>query len=867
MVAHYVRALSPVPIPPARPLIFPRLLPLILAGVSLACPGRIASATELPADVYPGLRGADGKLLPAVAGYLGRDLRVVEVPLDAAMVARRGGFGYSDAEIERWFSAPRRMVLDDTGLDARLLKPPPAPDVHPRVLFNPEDLPDIRRRLAETESGRRIMRAIRDHLDRTLTGPAAKFRADYEALVAGTPPAKLENTVAYSLMYEAFRCLVDADEAGGARVAAAITTFAGLVDRDLAAARARARPGPLDLSDPGAEPPLFDARVVAGEATREYTLGLDYDFAHGFMTPAQRDAVRGVLARATAGMTTLGAEALPALHPGASYWIPWTCRLLFAVTAIEGEPGYDPATYARFADAQIAFLNTLNPTGESFEGWGKNFLSLEHFVILAKRGRNVVGHTRLRAVFNDYFVAAATPWGRGFTFYDSLAKSGGALSRPADLVIYQALFPKDAAGGFALRNQVSGDPENLGSRLVNTRHFLSVYDALSAAIFARDPALTAPEEFAAVTSGRPLTYFGPDSGNLITRSAWDPGALYFGYQNRSVPGSHPLCDRSHFNLYSHGRFWGIYQYARDIKEQSGPIMRSVVMTGDLGPSTAEARSVAFADTPLATFTASDLANPWNFQTASFAPAPAGAELGAKTRSYNHFRLTPSPLPWMDLPIGGLPDWYTSQKPGSPSAGAGATGRRDWYRRFDAKHAFRTAGLVRGPHPYALILDDLQLDATARPYVWGMTLPPDVRLVSARRLGDNAAEILLEETATPAPPALLSAKPRRLLVRVLSAAGLADPPAELAVVKVKNTGQPDLALNRLQIRATAVDPAFRVLLFPHETGDPLPEVAGPDEAGSVTIRWPDQSDALRFPKTPDGRSRVVLKRGDAFFEIP
>jgi hypothetical protein len=189
-------------------------------------------------------------------------------------------------------------------------------------------------------------------------------------------------------------------------------------------------------------------------------------------------------------MTGIGCETLGTLHTGTSNWISWGARALFAICAIEGEPGYDPATFRRFADAQINFINALHSTGEAFEGWGKNFMFLEHLVILAKRGEhlNILGHTGIRAAYNDYFVASMTPWGDSFTFCDSMARSGGKIARNADVLMYRSLFPQDPAGNLVYRNQIAGDYGNVGARTINTRHPFSTLDALCCAIFANDVA-------------------------------------------------------------------------------------------------------------------------------------------------------------------------------------------------------------------------------------------------------------------------------------------------------------------------------------------------------------------------------------------
>jgi hypothetical protein len=89
--------------------------PTRLAAILLSLWCLPLPAADLPADVYPGLRGPDGRLLPGVAGHLGREVRIVERRLDPEMLRRRSNFGYSEEEIRGFFSTPVRMVLDEDG--------------------------------------------------------------------------------------------------------------------------------------------------------------------------------------------------------------------------------------------------------------------------------------------------------------------------------------------------------------------------------------------------------------------------------------------------------------------------------------------------------------------------------------------------------------------------------------------------------------------------------------------------------------------------------------------------------------------------------------------------------------------------------
>ncbi len=870
------------------------IIPRLLAAALIA--SVICSAGALSDDLYPGLV-RNGQVIPGAKDSIGQDLKTWDLPVDVELIKKRNNFGYTDDEIKKYFSASIQITLDETGLDRRLIKPAPPTGVHPRVFFNPEDLPAIRERL-KTASGKAVMDGIRNHIQDMLTGPSAKYAADYDKLAKGDPSVDIYKNVdlPYTLMYEAFRCLVDDDKVGGAKVAAALAAMAPVISKNIDDEIAKAKdkyakdmekynqthtgPAPIDLSN--------DFNAVAITATFQGTFGLDYDFAYNWMTDDQRNLIRSTLSKATTGMTNIGCETLRAFNACVSNHIPWENRLIYDCAAIEGEPGYDAGAYKRCEDAQTDYINAIFPTGEAFEGWGKNFLCMEHMIIMAKRGKNLLACTKIRANFNNYYVASLNPWGNAFTFCDSLGGTGIKIARNADVVMYHALFPQDLAGDFIYRSQIDGDYSKILGGPVNTHHYFAVMDALCCALYATDlmPAMLDArmvgqkrvldaanmmptdfdKELAQISEGRPLTYFSEDTCNMITRSAWSRDALYLNYLTRAVPGGHVYCDRSHFSLYGLGRYWGIYHFGRQIHEQYGPAMRSVLMVDDEGPSIMEGKCVNFTDQPLASFTATDISAAWNYNNGYLIRAPAGVPSMQNPYSYNDFRLHPSSIPWMSMPIGILPEWETSVKPDP-------TFKADWWKRpVQVVKAFRTAGLIRGPHPYCLIVDDLQKDNQPHLYDWGMVLNDDLTLGSAKLTGNAAspqADIILDENPNaPGKQGGDGKKDRHLLVRVLSAAALnAAKVACVDVMQMPNPPQKNMQINKLHITSQTVSPDFKILLFPFREGQSLPATTWSTDHTTATVSWPDQTDKLTFTPGHDGRTRIkIVREGNELIQV-
>ena len=87
-------------------------------------------------------------------------------PLDGEMLKQHSNFGYSPEEIEKYFAAPRVLEFYDAGLARDRIQAPPAPGIHPRVLFGPDGLPALRKRLTAIKPAKMQMDGIRAMLQR-----------------------------------------------------------------------------------------------------------------------------------------------------------------------------------------------------------------------------------------------------------------------------------------------------------------------------------------------------------------------------------------------------------------------------------------------------------------------------------------------------------------------------------------------------------------------------------------------------------------------------------------------------------------------------------------------------------------------------
>ncbi len=771
------------------------------------------------------------------SGKLSAQIVNVSVPLDTEMIKANDNFGYTPEEIQKLFGAPEVFTYDYTGFAKELVKAPPAPGVHPRVLFYAEELPALREKFAKTKPGKLAMEGIRAALADLISGPQAKYAKTYADAVNGVANPDIASTEpACAIVSETFRCLIDQDAEGGKKAAAALTTLARLQTTALDAAFAK------DDQKDGAPPRLRDYQRYKGY-TFSGMIGLGYDFAFNAMTPTQRTVVRTLLTKATADMTAIGCEALPATPAATSNWIPMHMPMILLTASIEDEPGSDPATYKRFVSGYQHYLGAgFFPSGEMFESMGKNFLFAENLLVIGNRGDNLIALQKVRQQVVNYYMNAMDPWGGKFTFFDSLGGRGNSTPMQ-DVMIVKRMFPNDPAVDFVYRNAV-GDDYAFFKGKAHFGHPLLLDVSLMRAVFCvpYDESKTFAQAQAAAVQAKALTYFSDDTGNLITRDAWTSDATVLHFLTRCVAGGHVYADRSSFNLIAMGRHWVIYKPMRQVEEHYAPKNRSVILIDGHGPGYAMGKSVGLADQPGATFIATDTKPAFDWTTGGNNRFPKGGVPSPFTG--NDFRLNKSPKPWMNISWSDLPNWQTSKK-----------GSELWLPHYPVQRAFRTAGLVRGKHPYALVIDDYQKDADPHTYDWGMILEDDVVQVST-----TPTQTILGEGKT-GPGA------RYLLVRVLNANGLEPGSITVGKYDLPNPPQKRLTLNRLSVKVNTVAPDFRTLLFPYREGEEQPKTQWNADKTKLSIEWSDQKDSLEFSKPADGRTRVrVLRDGGELMDI-
>jgi hypothetical protein len=799
-----------------------------------------------------------------------------------------------------WGTAPftdfgsRLVQFDQTGV--RPLRQVPGAGVHPRIFFGPDDLTEVRQRLKETRCGQRAWGNIlcwtemmKGNYDDSkdyakpdlfkggfggLHGPVPLYRLSiprvsgagynhnpkaaefYRDLIHGDAtgvPDFYWNV--FSL--EAFRCLIENDEAGAKNLAAATVA---LMKRDQAAREA-------DPKTRGKTP----AQPVGA-----FQLSFTYDFIFNWLTPEQKQAIHDELALGTWSHDNYGtfntAESSRSNWATFSYW-------LYEVLGIEGEPGFnDLKVRGMYRGWRDLLTYGWFQSGATFEGEAKNQIGMDGVMLFARRAQaygfeNLCGHPYLKAYATKFLPESINPMQTGFNKYDLLggSRSGTGGFTPCDLIGLKYMFPDDKVIDWVYHKSIGEDYQGVPDRPDGYFNGL-----LFAAIFASDYD-PANNSVAALNLGN--TFFCGERSLLMTRSGWDTDALMLNMHTRGQDGGHPFADRNAIMVAGAGRVWSPNGYATFRTQENSVVCIDGTSQNEIVPG----RMADFQDSPLATFATGDASYAWDWTWKRLekprgyythediengkVQIPPGWEPVKET--VNDFALTKLPFAYLNRPAFEYADWIKPKGAYSPYV------KQPLY---PVQKAFRTAGLVRGAHPYAVVVDDIRKDDTLHRYDWTLQLEHDIQIAAITKKSDTEMDIILTgsdpdqkilpgKNAAPLPSQMdagqtIPAGQPMLLVRVLNrsvapSTKSADPEiVELPnMADAKKYGQ----VRRLVIPSASIEPGFKVLLYPYRQGAALPQTAWNARRNALQVAWAGQNDTVQFVSKPDGSTRIAVTR--------
>ena len=716
--------------------------------------------------------------------------------------------------------------------------------MHPRVLLSPEELPEWKKRLQTTESGKAIVRTITDFLQAQ--------RPKLEALAALTPATITPEAVTkywvqddqrnQSFFFAATLGWLNDDPVLTKLSIDAVTNYCRLI---LKAQEISAEEPPTALHTmvtSGAKSTTFWRSKAwdlgSGWLNGDIGLALTYDFAFNQMTPEQRSLVRGTISAVTTGRRSWGMG-----EPSSrivSNWSLYHGHLPVTALAIEGEEGYDPEIYKIWVEMVGHYLDqAIYSNGAAQEDSYPLGTSLRDsaptMVAMARRGVNYFEHPHYQA-FLGYVLQSLEPFPGG-TFLGHGAGSGTGY--PAFWVTARYAMPTNPLANHLWRWYAG---ENYRAHL----KWESYADLL---LFSTDWDAAMRGSLDPAQLGLPRGVYYPGRGQMISRSDWGPEALYAHLDARTDAFfvGHDNSDRGTFTVTALGKTWAPdldwmgFQYSDE---------HSLVQIDGRAEAwkAPPAKWLQTDETPGMALGAVDLKYAYDWQWPPPWPKPDEK----------------FPAPWEPEPSDphtlGMPDtpefaWIPHRLHDEPNVGF--AGLNFWRRPFNpVQKAFRSLALVRGAHPYLLVVDDVRKDDSPHRYDWFMQLANDVEIKTQN--GDDTVLGLKD-----------AADKRRLLVRLVppeAGWGKASPTTRIETYLGRNSpGKgPDkgkhLTGTRLIItRDAAVDLDFKVVILPFVENEPLPTTVLSN--GVLRQRWSDQASSVALTMGPEGRTSIALLAAD------
>lgn len=733
-----------------------------------------------------------------------------------------------------WPASPKvNSNSEGHGFSEDRLSEVPAPGVHPRVLVTPSDVEIIRAKVALGEQAPQEFR--------TLWERAEQGQGAFYALVSKNH--KLGQSLALKFM-EKVRSL---NKKLPNLEAQADRENLWCVERSIVAS-----------GDPN--PP-----------TEIWSL-LDYDYLYDWLSPAEREETRAVIAQLTAGRVSnfmiVPDHMMINNHEG------FGMEFIRLILLIEGEQGFDSQVFKICTERIHAMLDWyLNDQGmcyESIKGW----LNISAFVAAGHRDRNILKHSHLQAKMR--FFAAALHWENGkWVIRDEMRASAFHV-----IWLMHYLYPEEKLYELLYSASLSSHDFLMDAKVrwpnpVGTCEELLLLHANGIGTKDSKQARDWQDQSRIDQLQLPLTWKDDERGYLFTRNSWRKDDLHLGFVCKQdfFYGGHEGSESNRITLWHGGVNW-----IRDLNMlavKATFLQNMLTVDGQglawppcpgvwLGVQESPEGVTAAGDGKIAySFAKVMQVHPLDFPSAQLPYYAPFAEGNYDLRRDQQIAFHPGTVQWNDGyahtdygPWSGETRLVESYRPNNPM-----------------EQCYRTVHLARGQHPYVLVFDDARKDGLKHLYDWNISLPEDVELLDAKTpevsfqrvepMDGRENDLILTRPLTPRDP--VSGKPivkkgePLFLVRVL----WRNSPYGFPVPRLERfNGSPEkpfMRFSHLTVPAISESPEFRILLYPHFQGDPLPITSWNLNRTKLTVQLGEQCDVYNLAQTDGGRTVFSMTR--------
>ncbi|EDM28756.1 hypothetical protein LNTAR_09304 [Lentisphaera araneosa HTCC2155] len=710
---------------------------------------------------------------------------------------------------------------------------PPAGQ-HPRLFFNAADLPQIRLRFMADPYAQRAAKNLSAMYAHSIFNPKSNIGITYQGLKEGKKDVDVKLVVGSNdtRTYWAGKSWLYG-QLGGAAAIALIKNDQDQLN-ELAIVLSRAAHEHLKYYRPN-----YPNKLVHDASGG---LAIAYDLLASNMSEDQRKAPRKLLSKMSKWRQSLGSAKLDDKKNISTNWLTHHDQIVLCALAIEGEEGYDAGLIDQATHKLRHFLTQhgLYKSGYAHEGYTYFRMGMESAALsalaLSRRDENLYETTNLYkgAMMMFRSMPPGMHWVTGHG--DGSPKIAGMA--PIDW-LYRYIWPNDPAINTLYGKRLEWLSHQEDGKLQGQFHLMAV-------LFPSQSKSFPSQKAAAKQLQLNESQLCPDKGYVNARSSWDDNALNLVFRSRQDKYNlgHMHADVNSFELYHNGTTWfndgGKYQYFNDCHQ-------TILIDGRGGNGSSDSFSwpnlpghiVQYKNNALYTLSTGDAKAFYDFTCSEFKEKPGKPKA---------VPLSETGYLWADFVYGKdrsqldqMPSWRS--KPLYISHGS----KQQFYVLNPVKKAFRSALVVKGRYPYAIIIDDYQKDEKQRLYEWVGNF--DMGTVEMIENSENSIRLKKKGEVD---------KANELLVLALQADGLTKKPELLNSKLGTDPSNPTKGTKVSQIRITAksVNPRFKTLLYPYEKGTPQPKLKWSGQTLTVTIA--NQVDKITFAEDENGITQVDIQ---------
>lgn len=825
-----------------------------------------------------------------------------------------GGFDYQlDKYTEEEVGKLKELPFSYEG--TRTFRHAPAPGIHPRIYFNPEEREDIIRRLKDTRVGKETARLMRAHaalvnlpygsggytknksyskneegieyisnpgmfneykLYNAISDPHAP-KGLLDEYIGDGKKKELRRLIA-GLSCEAFECYLHAPDEKDIMPPYTEATASAYKERAEKLARAMTYWAKKFLCCYETQPKKAAQRY--GQLGGMHMAVL-YDINYWAMTDAQRETVRKAIALTVPEKPIYGTECEP--FTTTSNWTTLNFYEIIPNLAIEGEPGYRPEFTKEWVKVLYKFVNYgFYADGFPWEGLGKNYLMTGQLNALARRGYSFLGHPHVRNFTCFYLAQIAQPFGYAFIGDDLYGGTDGGMAtnnpefggyrfHSIDAIGLNYAYPNDPGASFVWRNFVCHKTKD-GKEYIDlsdpafspgTHNY---FDRMAVLISYADDwhSTKSRTELHKLALKGKTDYLSDGRGLVILRSGFGNDDMHVQFNVRQNFGGHTSADRNDFTLSALGRIWIPKEAAYGVVETD--FFSCILVNGkgihtspDEGVKSRQpAKIISYKSDDVCSAASGDAtyAYNWDYRWKN-GPAGQAHPLLSKNDGWEKVSETLNDFMY----VKNTSDPYYD-KPfyefGSWNAKKKGDKERMVKKRVNnMERVIRNIALSKGEHPFLVVADDIKKEKGEKAdYISYLQMATDVSLDKIQRIKEKSGlyDIIVKDNDG-----------RRLLIRVighnnyLKSKQIQADFGELKdqsgnrFVKRKKT----LRRQRIALRAYDVSsPDFKLIIFPLKKGEALPETEWNKEHTSITVNWGNKRQEVTFNANKERKNTEI-----------